>query len=174
MADQPMPKPGGINVTPVARRLFVDMLDAREAKGIETYGTTLQTDNGRDPLLDALEEACDLWQYLTQALLERNALVSEIEQLKAEHARCTNLSNAEAARFVTEATQMRDLAEHAEAQNAELARRLSFVLCVRHQGRTLPRCAVCWSEDEQQQRRVVEGERDEARQALQQLMGTTS
>lgn len=84
MTEQPMPTPGGINVTPVARRLFVDMLDAREAKGIATYGTTLQTDNGRDAIQDALEEACDLWQYLIQALLERNALVSENERLRAE------------------------------------------------------------------------------------------
>ena len=84
MTDQPMPTPGRIDVTPVARGAFLQMLLYREIKGIETYGTSLQTNNGRDALQDALEEACDLWQYLIQALLERNELVEENARLRAE------------------------------------------------------------------------------------------
>lgn len=39
---------------------------------MKKYGVPLTTDNGRDPLLDAWEEAADLLFYLTQALMERN------------------------------------------------------------------------------------------------------
>lgn len=34
MSEQPMPKPGTRNVTPIARRMFVGILDAQEKKGI--------------------------------------------------------------------------------------------------------------------------------------------
>lgn len=81
--DQPMPIPGGINVTPVARGAFLDMLAQREAKGIATYGVSLQTDNGRDVYQDLMEELIDGWQYAVQALLEHGALVSENRRLRA-------------------------------------------------------------------------------------------
>ena len=84
MNDQPMPNAGGINVTPVARGAFLEMLLQREIRGIETYGTSLQTHNGRDAVRDAMEEAVDLWQYLVQIMLEREALISENAALKAE------------------------------------------------------------------------------------------
>lgn len=84
MPEQPMPVPGGVNVTPVARGLFLQMLLDREIKGIETYGTTLQTHNGRDPVQDAMEEVIDCWQYLVQIHLEREALVAENARLRAE------------------------------------------------------------------------------------------
>lgn len=86
MTDQPLPTPGGVNVTPVARGAFLQMLLDREVKGIATYGTTLQTHNGRDAVRDAMEEAVDLWQYLVQILLEREALISENARLRAENA----------------------------------------------------------------------------------------
>jgi hypothetical protein len=84
MTDQPMPTPGRQNVTPIARRMFFEILDAQERKGIATYGTTLQTFNGRDALLDGMQEAVDLFQYLVQAKLERNALRLEVDGLRAE------------------------------------------------------------------------------------------
>ena len=84
MTEQPMPTSGGMNVTPVARRIFFEMLDSRERKGIATYGTTLQTFNGRDAVQDALEEAADLWQYLTQIALERDADAALMRSLRAD------------------------------------------------------------------------------------------
>jgi hypothetical protein len=86
MSDQPMPKPGGINVTGVARGLFLEMLKQREEKGIATYGTTLQTNNGRNALQDALEEAVDLFQYMTQVLLEKQFQDTEMARLREENA----------------------------------------------------------------------------------------
>ncbi len=86
MSEQPLPTPGTVDVTPVARGLFLTMLLNREAKGIESYGTTLQTHNGRDCLRDLLEELIDAWQYTVQARLEREALISEVARLRAENA----------------------------------------------------------------------------------------
>lgn len=84
MTDQPMPTPGQQDVTPIARRMFVGILDAQEQKGIATYGTTLQTFNGRDALLDAMQEAVDLFQYVVQARIEMAALKEENARLRAE------------------------------------------------------------------------------------------
>lgn len=39
----------------------------RRQQGIDRYGTPLQRDNGRDHLLDALQEALDLMVYTTAA-----------------------------------------------------------------------------------------------------------
>jgi hypothetical protein len=36
------------------------------------YGTPLQTNNGRDALMDAYQEACDMVMYLRQAIAERD------------------------------------------------------------------------------------------------------
>ncbi len=85
--SQPLPKPGGINVTPVARGAFLALLAEREEQGIATYGMSLQTDNGRDAIQDAMEEAVDLWQYLVQICLERNALIAENARLRDEVSR---------------------------------------------------------------------------------------
>lgn len=46
-------------------------LEERVALGEERYGRRLTTQNGRDALLDAWEEAVDLVMYLTQMLMER-------------------------------------------------------------------------------------------------------
>ena len=72
--SQRLPTRGRQNVTPVARRMFLKMLGAREAQGIATYGTTLQAFNGRDPIQDAMEECIDLFQYLVQIKMERDEL----------------------------------------------------------------------------------------------------
>lgn len=84
MADQPMPKVGTVDVTPIARAEFLRMLLDREAKGLATYGTRLQTNNGRNVFGDLLEELIDAWQYSIQALLEHADLTAENARLRAE------------------------------------------------------------------------------------------
>lgn len=83
MSDQPLPTPGQADVTPAARASFNAMLDQREQKGIATYGRSLQTWNGRDAHQDLAEEVIDLWQYATQARMERDDLVAERDALRA-------------------------------------------------------------------------------------------
>lgn len=87
MIEQPMPKPGTTDVTPVARGLFLTMLLDREKKGVETYGTSLQTWNGRNPIRDLLEELIDAWQYAVQIDLEVADLKAQNAALRAENAR---------------------------------------------------------------------------------------
>lgn len=65
--EQPAPKEGRI---PVYHRALADIQE-RVRGGRIKYGTELKTGNGRDPLVDALQEAIDLVLYLEQALLER-------------------------------------------------------------------------------------------------------
>lgn len=47
-------------------------IQARAEAGKQRYGTYLKTNNGRDALMDAYQEAIDLVMYLRQALLERD------------------------------------------------------------------------------------------------------
>lgn len=70
MSEQPMPVSGREDVPEYAEKLFREMLARRVEKGIATYGTRLQTFNGRNAIRDAQEEAIDLWQYLCQIDLE--------------------------------------------------------------------------------------------------------
>lgn len=67
--DQPPP----IRNTRVAVWDLV-MADMRERNdtGFRRYGTHLQPFNGRDPLVDAYQEALDLAVYLRQAVFERD------------------------------------------------------------------------------------------------------
>lgn len=48
-------------------KLLAEALRARRELGIERYGTPLQYDNGRDYRADALQEALDLYAYITSA-----------------------------------------------------------------------------------------------------------
>ena len=66
VTPQPAPKAGREKVLPAV----ISDLEARAEIGKEKYGVELHTDNGRDPLLDAYQEALDLVMYLKQALLE--------------------------------------------------------------------------------------------------------
>ena len=68
------------DVTPIARQVFLDTLLEREELGIETYGVSLQTHNGRSAIQDAIEEAVDLWQYLIQIQMERADLERQLEE----------------------------------------------------------------------------------------------
>jgi hypothetical protein len=62
------------------RAILDRLLDEREAKGVSTYGTKLMTHNGRNALLDALQESLDANMYLAGKVGE---LEDEIAALKA-------------------------------------------------------------------------------------------
>ena len=64
---EPPPVPGKKAVLPYVIR---DLQDRAE-EGKKKYGTMLQTENGRDGLMDAYQEALDLVMYLRQTILER-------------------------------------------------------------------------------------------------------
>jgi hypothetical protein len=61
--------------TKQGEKVVVDVVlaDIRERAetGKRKYGTYLETNNGRNPLWDAYQEAIDLVMYLRQALLEQ-------------------------------------------------------------------------------------------------------
>jgi hypothetical protein len=81
--DQSLPVPGqeevhqaaiddltGWNLDPDVREAIEKGLAARRALGISKYGRPLETHNGRDALLDAWQEALDLFAYAYQLELE--------------------------------------------------------------------------------------------------------
>lgn len=51
--------------------LVLKDMEERRIHGIEKYGLPVQPFNGRDPLVDAYQEALDLCVYLRQAIEER-------------------------------------------------------------------------------------------------------
>ena len=53
----------------VAVYVMADLME-RVQKGLDTYGTPLQTDNGRNALQDLYEELLDAAMYIKQKLLE--------------------------------------------------------------------------------------------------------
>lgn len=74
-SDQQMPTVG-----PKSRSVTAELrilLDARERKGIETYGRSLETHNGRSAPRDLVEELIDGAQYALQWELERADLLRE-------------------------------------------------------------------------------------------------
>jgi hypothetical protein len=89
IAPQPPPKSGAISVWPlviadvkrrlpptdVCRGFLVIDMEARDKFGRDKYGSPLQTLNGRDPLVDAYQEALDLCVYLRQHAEEEKALL---------------------------------------------------------------------------------------------------
>lgn len=89
-----MPVPGGVAVTPVARAEFLRMLLEREIRGIEVYGQSLTTHNGRNAIRDLLEELIDGWQYAVQVSLEWESLISENARLRAELAALREANDA--------------------------------------------------------------------------------
>ena len=64
---EPMPIVGKTDVLPEV----IKDLQSRDKIGTQKYGTTLQTHNGRNSLMDAYQEALDLVMYLKQALIEQ-------------------------------------------------------------------------------------------------------
>lgn len=76
--EQPAPTGNGAEVFRVAIAecpsvSLAEVLKAREAVGIERYGTTLRTHNGRDAVRDLREELADAYVYATQAGMEAEA-----------------------------------------------------------------------------------------------------
>lgn len=71
---EPAPEPGQRNVLDD----LVTMLRERSDFGLRKYGTRLETFNGRDAHLDAMQELLDLFVYLQQAQMERAELEARI------------------------------------------------------------------------------------------------
>lgn len=67
----PVPRPELPSMHDLVRADLVN----RKDYGYRKYRSTLTAFNGRDPLLDAYEEALDLVVYLRQAIEERKAVV---------------------------------------------------------------------------------------------------
>ena len=68
----PQPAPDATSIHPAVWDLVrQDMLE-RDRQGQQRYGTRLRGHNGRDPLVDAYQEALDLCVYLRQAIYERD------------------------------------------------------------------------------------------------------
>ncbi|HEU4751923.1 MAG TPA: hypothetical protein VFU47_02365 [Armatimonadota bacterium] len=78
MSEQPLPVPGQVSVTDA---LIAD-LRARQARGIATYGRSLETHNGRSAPRDLSEELLDAAQYAKQWELERSDLLARIQVLE--------------------------------------------------------------------------------------------
>ncbi|MFA5722585.1 MAG: hypothetical protein WC940_03420 [Candidatus Paceibacterota bacterium] len=64
---EPKPLAGTLRVLEFVVQDFKD----RAEFGFKKYQTYLKTNNGRDALMDAYQEAIDLVMYLRQAILER-------------------------------------------------------------------------------------------------------
>ena len=64
---EPQPVGDGTEIWP----LVIKDMEERNRFGAEKYGTTLRAFNGRDPIVDAYQEALDLCVYLRQAIEER-------------------------------------------------------------------------------------------------------
>lgn len=66
-AEQLTPISGGTVILP----LVIQDLEDRAAKGLKEHGVPLSTNNRRDALVDAYQEALDLAMYLRQAIEEK-------------------------------------------------------------------------------------------------------
>jgi len=82
-AAQPAPTGDGESVTDA---MIQDLVDRREA-GKKKYGTELKTNNGRDPLVDAYQEALDLSAYLRQEIMERGGGNGDEVKFRVERVR---------------------------------------------------------------------------------------
>jgi hypothetical protein len=79
--QQPDPKPG---TGPSMHDLVCADMQERKAFGLRKYGTILQMGNGRNHLVDGLQEVYDLAVYLKQATLEREEHLACISDLEAK------------------------------------------------------------------------------------------
>jgi hypothetical protein len=80
------PEPDPIkNTMPAIWPLVIKDMCDRHQIGCEKYGTPLQANNGRRPLVDAYQELLDLVVYLRQELVEREQLEAEVVRLCARN-----------------------------------------------------------------------------------------
>jgi hypothetical protein len=77
----PEPPPKQNESTPVWELVIADMRE-RDHVGRAKYGTPLQAGNGRNPLIDAYQEALDLAVYLRQAIKEQADAKSSMRVLE--------------------------------------------------------------------------------------------
>lgn len=77
-SSQPNPIKKGIEVTPNLLKWLIEcnassnlkkIINNRYHFGLKKYGQALMTEDGRDTMIDAIEEAADLLQYLYKAYL---------------------------------------------------------------------------------------------------------
>lgn len=67
-----IPQPEPIRGNQIVLRMVMADLEARAEAGRMKYGHYLETNNGRDALMDAYQEALDLCMYLRQTIAERD------------------------------------------------------------------------------------------------------
>lgn len=79
-----IPQPDPVEGKEDVYELLYKDFEARRKMGIEKYGTSLMTHNGRHPLWDALQETLDEAVYLRQAISEWDDMVKQIAELKAK------------------------------------------------------------------------------------------
>ena len=73
MGNKSKPEPAPTrNSHPAVWDIVINDFKDRDDSGLKKYGTRLQPHNGRDALVDAYQEACDLVVYLRQAIYERD------------------------------------------------------------------------------------------------------
>lgn len=68
---------------PISERIFDDMAERHEG-GIKKYGVPLTAGDGRNHLIDALQEAYDLCVYLRQELDERGVDMSDLNTVRVK------------------------------------------------------------------------------------------
>ena len=81
---QPLPVvvPGGENIN----EMVIHDLRERSAIGMAKFGTHLQANNGRDPVLDWYQEQQDALLYAGQVVVEWKQMQKRIAELEAENA----------------------------------------------------------------------------------------
>lgn len=82
MVNNPEPAPVKNDTTPIWDLVIKDIKE-RDDIGEEKYGVRLQAHNGRNPLVDAYQEALDLVVYLRQAIVEQEDFMREFKILEA-------------------------------------------------------------------------------------------
>lgn len=90
---EPLPKRQGIEVTPLLIQWLekmnmddhvVKLIKERHLYGLEKYGQGLMTEDGRNTLEDAKQEAGDLLQYLFKARLQKTSFPPKERQALKE------------------------------------------------------------------------------------------
>jgi len=86
---EPPPLPKGVEVTPLLIKWLsripllnpevISLVESRRLYGIQKYGQSLMSQDGRNGLEDARQEAGDLLQYLFKEFLTREASIDERE-----------------------------------------------------------------------------------------------
>ena len=79
---QPQPYKGKELVAPWADTWKEQIRVEAKERGLASYGTELETFNGRDALQDAMEEMHDAWMYVSQArreLMFKDTRIAELE-----------------------------------------------------------------------------------------------